>query len=283
MQKVADLHIHSYQSDGTFSPERVVKYSKTQGLSAIAITDHDCCSGIAPAVTAAKALGIEVIPGVELSAELDEGTIHILGYFIDWQRDWFLKKLDEISMSREERARNILNKLKECDIVLSEKELFELSGPGSVGRLHIANLMVKKGLVSSVGQAFVKYIGNDRPCYVRNFKLLPEEAVKMIKDIGGVPVLAHPKTAYIKDRSREDVIKRLISSGIQGIEVYHPDHTRKDENDLKALAKKYHLLLTGGSDCHGVADKEILIGKVRIPYELVEELRKAASCNRTRG
>lgn len=276
MQKVADLHVHTHLSDGTFSPKKVVEYSKAKGLDAIAITDHDCCDGITPAIVAGEDLDIEVIAGVELTAELDEEEIHILGYFIDWQNGPFLKKLDEITGVRKERAVNILKKLRKHGVDVSERELFELSGPGCVGRLHIAHLLVRKGAVRSIQEAFSRYIGNNAPCYVKKFKLLPKETVKMIKDIGGAAILAHPKLSYIKDKCTEDIVRELIKDGIQGLEVYHSDHTKKDEDGFKALAEKYNLLMTGGSDCHGLGKKEILIGKVKIPYELVEKLKQTS-------
>lgn len=273
MAKVADLHVHTYLSDGTFTPEKVVTYAKEKGLDAIAITDHDCCSGIGPAIEAGKEMGIEIIPGVELTAELDEEEIHILGYFIDWEDEAFLKKLDKICRVRKERAKKILKKLAKLGVDISEQELFDLSGPGSIGRLHIAHLLVKKGYVSSISSAFSKYIGNKAPCYVRKFRLSPKETVGLIKEVNGVSVLAHPKLLYIKDKSIEDIVRRVVKDGIQGIEVYHTDHRDKDVEEFKALAKKYNLLVTGGSDCHGLGKKEVLIGRVKIPYELVEKIK----------
>ena len=276
MDKLADLHVHTYLSDGTFSPEKVVEYSKENGLDAIAITDHDCCYGIERAIKAGKSLDIEVISGVELTAELDEGELHILGYFIDWKNDSFLKKLDKITKVRRERAREILRRLRAYGLDVSEKELFELSGAGSIGRLHIAHLLVAKGFASDIPNAFTKYIGNDAPFYVKKFKLSPKEAVDMIKDVGGVSVLAHPKTIDIKNKSIEDIVGILVKDGIEGIEIYHSDHRPKAEKEFKRLAEKYNLLVTGGSDCHGLAKEKVLIGKVKVPYELVEKLRKAA-------
>ena len=273
MQKVADLHIHTYFSDGVFSPEKVVKYSKEKGLSAIAITDHDCCSGVAPAIKAGEALGLEVIPGVELSAELGKENIHILGYFINWQDTTFINNLEEISKSRVERAKKILKKLKEYKIDISENELFEFSGPGSVGRLHIARLLLKKGYISYIEEAFRNYIGDNGPCYVKNFKLSPKEAIDMIKGVGGVTVLAHPKTINVKEFLNKN-------DGLQGVEVYHPNHTTKDEAEFKKLAREYNLLMTGGSDFHGVGKKEILIGSVKVPYELVEKIKEVATKSR---
>lgn len=274
MPKVADLHVHTHLSDGTFSPQKVVEYSKARGLGAIAITDHDCVAGITPAIMVAKDLDIEIIPGVELSAEIEEQEVHILGYFIDWQNRPFLKRLGQIVDVRRERAKEILKKLREFEVNISEEELFDLSRFGCVGRLHIAQLLFKKGYVSSIPQAFKEYIGDKGPCYVKKFKLSPREAVEMIKGVGGIAVLAHPKTLYIKDRSIEDIVILLIKDGIEGIEVYHSDNTRKDEDRLNALADKYKLAVTGGSDCHGLGKKEVLIGKVKIPYELVEKLKR---------
>lgn len=277
MQKVADLHVHTYLSDGTFSPEKVVKYSKEKGLSAIAITDHDSCSGIAQAIKVGEAVGLEIIPGVELSAELDGEEMHILGYFVDWKNARFIKKLEEISKIRKDRAKKILKKLKGHGIDISEEEFFEFSGPGSVGRLHIAQFLSKKGYVASIEEAFRKYIGNRGCCYVKKFKLSPEEAVAMIKKVGGVAILAHPKTIYIKDRSLDDIIKVLVKDGIQGIEVYYYSHTSSDEDRLKELAERYNLLISGGSDCHGLGKKEVLIGSVKIPYEFVEKIKQTSS------
>lgn len=275
MAKVADLHIHTNLSDGTFSPQKVVEYSKARGLDVIAITDHDCCSGITPAIIAAEDLDIEVIPGVELTAELEyEEEIHILGYFIDWQKDSFLEKLKEIVEVREKRAKEILAKLRKHGADISEEELFNLSGCGSVGRLHIAHLLLRKGVVPSIAKAFTKYIGNGGPCYVKKFKLSPKEAVKMIRDVGGVSVLAHPMIINSRDKSIEDVLKIVVDDGIEGIEVYHSDLNPRNEKELKRLADKYDILVTGGSDCHGFGKKELLIGRVKIPYELVKKMKE---------
>jgi predicted metal-dependent phosphoesterase TrpH len=274
MTKVADLHVHTNLSDGTFSPEKVVECSKAKGLDAIAITDHDCIAGIVPAIRAGEAVGLEIIPGVELTAELDDSEVHILGYFIDWKDTSFVKKLDEISTVRKERAKKILERLRKYKVDIDDAELFEYSGPGSIGRLHIAHMLLKKGFVSTLSEAFSKYIGDKGCCYVKKFKLSPAEAVEMIKKVGGMPVLAHPKTINIEGKSIEDILKELVRDGIKGVEVYHSDHSLKDENELKALADEYHLLVTGGSDCHGFGKKEVLIGKVRISYELVEKIKE---------
>jgi hypothetical protein len=275
MQKVADLHVHTNLSDGTFTPEKVVEYARAKGLAAVAITDHDCCAGVSPAIIAARSLDVEIIPGVELTAEIDDSEMHILGYLMDWQDSSFTRKLEEISRARKDRAKEILKKLRRYGVNITDEELFEFSAPGCVGRLHIARLLFKKGYISSVAEAFSKYIGNTCSCYVEKFKLTPKEAVDMISKVGGVSVVAHPKTINLQGKSIDDIIVSLVKDGIRGVEVYHSDHSRKDEKNFRALAEKHGLLITGGSDCHGLGKKEVLIGKVKIPYELVEALKNA--------
>jgi predicted metal-dependent phosphoesterase TrpH len=278
MQKVADLHVHTNISDSTFSPEKVVRYAKMQGLDAIAITDHDTCAAIAPAIMAAKGVDIEIIPGVELTAEMGDDEIHVLGYFIDWQDDLFTKKLKELCRVRKERAKEILKRLNEQGIDLKYEDLEEIAGPdsSSLGRLHIANLLYKKGKVACVKEAFTKYIGNNSPAYVKKFKLSPKDAVDIIKDAGGVSVLAHPKTINTETRPLKDILKILVNEGIQGIEVYHSDNNDRESSEFKKLAGEYGLLITGGSDCHGLGKKDVLLGKVKVPYELVEKLKSAS-------
>ncbi|MEK6732948.1 MAG: PHP domain-containing protein [Candidatus Omnitrophota bacterium] len=275
MQKVADLHVHTNISDGTFSPEKVVEYARMQGLDGIAITDHDTCAAIAPAMALAGDMNIEIIPGVELTAELYDDEIHILGYFIDWQDELFTKKLEEFCRVREERAKEILRRLGEQGIDLKYEDLMEIAGPGpgSVGRLHIAQLLYRKGKVACIRDAFTKYIGADSPAYVKKFKLSPKEAVDMIKSVGGVAALAHPKTINTDNKSLKDIVCMLAAEGIQAIEVYHSDHNAGDSAEFKKIADKYGLLITGGSDCHGLGKKEVLLGKIKVPYELVEKLR----------
>ncbi|MDO8602762.1 MAG: PHP domain-containing protein [Candidatus Omnitrophota bacterium] len=278
MGKVADLHVHTNISDSTFSPEKVVSLAGLAGLDAIAITDHDTCAGIAPAIMFAKDMDIEIIPGVELTTELEDDEVHMLGYFIDWQNKEFTKKLEELCRVREERAKEILRRLSEQGIDLQYEDLLKLAGPGmnSVGRLHIANLLYAKGKISCVRDAFTKYIGNNSPAYVKKFKLSPREASDMIKSVGGVSVLAHPKTINTENRPLRDTVGMLVGEGVQGIEAYHSDHNARESNEFKALAKEYGLLVTGGSDCHGLGKKEVLLGKVKVSYELVEKLRDAS-------
>jgi len=269
--RYADLHIHTIHSDSTLSPDEVVDIALKKGLSAIAITDHDCVDGIAPALRRAEGRALEVIPGVELSAEIDGAELHILGYFIEWREPWFVKKLEEMRKVRTERIRKMTSKLRDFGLDIEPEKVFKLSGPGSVGRLHLAMALYKEGVTSSVKEAFNKYIGDKAPCNVKKFRLDPEEAIYMILKSGGVPVLAHPRVL-----GRDDLIPGLVKKGIRGIEVYHTDHPRSAALRYKDIASQYGLIGTGGSDCHGAGKVNVLIGTTKVPYSVVEDLRKDA-------
>jgi len=268
--KLADLHLHTIFSDGTYTPQELIEEAKRVGLSCIAIVDHDTVSGIEPVLEAARSEGVEVLPGIEMTVEYDGLEIHILGYFIDYKNKDLIEKLCDLKKNRIERIYKIVDKLKDMGIRLEAEAIFDIAKQGTVGRLHVARAMVKGGLVNSTSEAFGKYIGDKCPAYVLGFKLSPYEAIKLIKDVGGIPVLAHPYSL-----SRNELIPKFIEYGIMGLEVYYPEHTRTKINSYLALAKKYNLLVTGGSDCHGSAKPGVKIGSVKIPYRLVEKLKEA--------
>jgi len=270
--KYADLHIHTYYSDSTFSPEEVVAYADKTGLSAIAICDHDSFDGIEPCQKLAAPLGIEVIPGIELTVEKEDAEIHILGYCINWKDDPLNRKIKALRDARINRMHKIISKLKEEGIEISSDDVFKFSGRGTVGRLHIAQAMLKTGKVRSFKEVFEKYIGFMKPCYVSSAKFTPEEAMKAILGVGGVPVLAHPKTM-----GKDGYISDLVKCGLRGIEVYHTDHRAADEEHYKKIAEDHGLLITGGSDCHGMGKGRVLIGMVRVPYEIVERLKEESA------
>ncbi len=270
-KRFVDLHIHTHYSDSTLTPEEVVDVAHKKGFSAISITDHDCIDGIAPSVERAKKYDMEVIPGIELTAEEGNLELHILGYFIDWQEEWFVKKLKEIREARISRIYEMTAKLKEKGINIDPAKVFALSGPGAVGRLHLATVMYNEGLISSIGEAFRKYIGNNAPCSVRKFKLTPQEAIEMILKLRGVPVLAHPHVL-----GRDDLIPGLIEKGMRGIEVYRTEHLDNVTLRYEDIAFEHGLLMTGGSDCHGMGKGNIFIGRVKVPYRTVEDLKREA-------
>lgn len=269
--KFADLHVHTKFSDGTFTPSRAISEAKKKGLSCIAITDHDQVRGIAPAQEKAQRLGIELVPGIELSAEADHLEAHILGYFIDWKANWFIKHLKMMHRVRRKRALGILEKLKAQGMKLNPDMVEEQAQIGSVGRLHIAKMLKEQKFVQTIQEAFDKYLANNRSCYVKKFKLTPADAIAMIKKLKGIAVLAHPHCI-----GNENLIGELVKSGLRGLEVYYPEYNNKTTAHYKNLAKQYGLLITGGSDCHGLSKSRMAMGSVKINYELVVKLKEEA-------
>ncbi|MGD0336453.1 MAG: PHP domain-containing protein [Candidatus Omnitrophota bacterium] len=268
--KFADLHLHTCFSDGSFSPAELLRESRKAGLSAISIVDHDNTDGIEPAQAIAGEYGIEVLPGIELSAESDNSEIHILGYLVDYKNKTLAKELELLRKNRIERVYKITAKLQDLGVHLEPQKIFDIAGGGTVGRLHVARAMVKEKIVGSLGEAFARFIGDNKPAHVLGFKFSPPQAINLIKQAGGIPVLAHPYTI-----NKDDLLFELISEGIMGLEVYYPEHGQSLVNFYKQVAARYGLLITGGSDCHGKAKPEIKIGSIKIPYELVELLKEA--------
>jgi hypothetical protein len=263
--KFADLHIHSRASDGWITAEEVVELAAKTGLAAIAIVDHDTVDSIEAAIKAGKKYSVEVIPGVELSSEIRGAELHILGYFINWRDGRFQNKLREIQKTRRNRAQKILEKLQRFGVEISFQDLASMNG-SAIGRLHIAQTMLDGGYVKTIDEAFDKYLGLGKPACVEKYPLTPAEAISMIRKVDGIAVLAHP--TYVQ---ASGVLPKLIKMGLQGIEVYHSKHDAATAERYRKLAKKYGLLITGGSDSHG---REIAVGDIQIPYSFVEKLRK---------
>lgn len=266
--KYADLHVHTVYSDSTSTPEEVVKFARDRAIDAIAICDHDSVDGIDHCMDAGARAGIEIVPGIEMSVEKHDAEIHLLGYFMDYKLEWFRSRLRELQDGRIKRIHQMVDKLRAQGIDLAAEDVFKISGKGTIGRLHLAFAMLKTGKVGSLKEVFGKYIGFRKPCYIPNIKLTPEEAIDMILRAGGVPVLAHPGCM-----GRDEYIPELISYGLRGIEVYHTDHNANAVRHYADIAKEKGLLMTGGSDCHGMGKGRILMGEVRVPYELVEKLK----------
>lgn len=266
--KYADLHVHTHYSDSTFSPEEVVACAKDKGLAAIAICDHDSIDGIDPCKEIGKELDVEIIPSVELTVEKEEAEIHLLGYFIDYELGWLRKKLKSTQDYRVDRVHKMVEKLRKEGINIDASDVFKLAGKGSVGRLHVAQALIKSGEIKTYREVFDKYIGFLKPCYVSNVRFTPKEAIDMVLKAGGVPVVAHPYTM-----GKHDYIPELVQCGLRGIEVYHTDHRASIVKRYEEIAKEYGLLMTGGSDCHGMGKGRIMLGGVRVPYTLVEKLK----------
>jgi len=217
-----DLHLHSTASDGRFSPEEIVRESAEQGLTVIAIADHDNVDSIAPALAAARAFsGLKVIPAVEISTYVPRGEVHVLGYFIDYTSEELRVRLEKMRNSRRERARRMTAKLGNLGIHIEWQRVREIAGTGSIGRPHIAQAMLEKGYVASVNQAFAKYLGRDGMAYVEWEKMIPVEVVELILRANGLPVLAHPLTVD----GLETAVIELKAAGLVGIEAYYNDYT----------------------------------------------------------
>jgi len=270
--RYADLHVHTNFSDGTFSPEKVVDTAVEKGLSAIAISDHDCVDAIGPAIKHARKISLEIIPATELTVIKDGKEIHVLAYFISWKEKRFRDVLKGIQEGRLRRLDKMLEKLKKFGINLKKSRVIEIAfSKGSVGRLHLAKALLEAKAVSSIQEAFNKYIGDFKPCYVEEVGFRAEEVIEVISRAGGVPVLAHPKT--IGDDS---LVSEFIKLGVRGIEAYHTDQSYTQSKKYEKMAKDHGLIVTGGSDCHGMGKGRVLLGGVKVPYSVVEQLKQEA-------
>jgi hypothetical protein len=271
MDKFADLHTHTIFSDGTYTPLELIKKAAEKKLDVLAVTDHDSVEGIDPAVQEAGFRQIEVVPGIELSCEHETVEIHMLGYFIDHQNSQLKKTLDFLKNNRIERIHKIVDRLNGMGIAIDPEDVFSFSKGGSVGRMHVARALVCRKAVCSTGEAFQKLIGDGCPGYYAGFKLSVPEAIKIIKESGGVPVLAHP---YLV--KKDSLLAEFVKYGLKGLEVFYPEHSQSMVNFYLGFCRENNLLVTGGSDCHGDAKKEAPLGCVKVPYELVEKLRQEA-------
>ncbi|PIE64636.1 MAG: phosphoesterase [Desulfobacterales bacterium] len=272
-----DLHLHSTCSDGTLTPAELVAMAGRKGLKAISITDHDCVAGVGDAFEAGRDAGVAIVSGLELSVVHRHVSLHLLGYGFDWKNQELAEKLTRLQHSRDKRNREILARLEAYDISISYEELATLSGGGQTGRPHIARLLVEKGVVGSMNQAFTDYLKKDGPAYVRRFAYSAEEAISVIHRAGGVAVLAHPVQL---DRSLEtlpQLVAELTSAGLDGIETYYPTQKGKIRKKLRQIAREFELLETGGSDYHGdIKPGTAMAGGIRfsVPVELYERLQE---------
>ncbi len=266
-ERWVDLHVHTHFSDGSFSPDEVVECALKNNLAAIGITDHDSVSGIEPAMASARKTQLKIIPGVELTAEANNKEVHILGYCIDWQNSQFQNRLTMLQEVRRERAKKMVEKLKELGVNISFPDVRKLAGVGTIGRLHLAQVILQAGYVNSVEEAFRKYIGDNGPAYVKKYRLTPRETIEIIVEVGGIPVLAHPSLL-----NNDELIPQLVKDGLKGIEVCHTNQNPETSSHYQNLAREYGLIPTGGSDCHGLAKGAVLMGKVKVPYEWLERL-----------
>ncbi|MFN3505081.1 MAG: PHP domain-containing protein [Caldimicrobium sp.] len=274
-----DLHTHSTASDGTFSPKELVYLAKKEGLQALALTDHDTTLGLEEAYYTAEDLKLPFLCGVEISVKFDgPGHFHLLGYFLTPKLDFLQETLKELHIAREKRNLQMIEKLKNLGIEITLEEVGSIA-QGEIGRPHFARLLVEKGVVKSFEEAFEKYLRKGAPAYVPKAILDPQVALEKILHSGGIPVLAHPITLKLKRDELIKYLENLVELGIKGVEVFYSEHNKDFTQFLFEKAKYFKLLITGGSDFHGVNKPDIKLGKgfgnLSIPYEYFEELYKA--------
>jgi predicted metal-dependent phosphoesterase TrpH len=256
----------------------VVRYAKEGGLTAMALTDHDTVDGLPEAVAAGETLGLEVIPGVEISAQFPGGTMHILGLYVDYHNGLLDQRLAVLKQARLDRNPQIINKLNALGIPVTMARVEEISGGGQVGRPHIARALMEAGYVKDLQEAFDKYLGWHKPAYVSKFRFPPDQALAMIKEAKGIPVLAHPFTLNLGSAyALKNLVVELKALGLAGLEVFYSEHTSEQQDRYLKLARELDLLITGGSDYHGLNKPEITLGSMpcqdRLTYDLVEALK----------
>jgi 3',5'-nucleoside bisphosphate phosphatase len=274
----ADLHLHSHFSDGTYSPEELAEQAGRCELAAIALTDHDSVEGCAGTARACAAAGIEFIVGTELTAEQDGNELHILGYYIDTQHPRLLTQIARFQGVRQNRIREMVARLNQMKVPLSAEAVFELAHCRAPGRPHVARALVEAGLCGSLDEAFERFLKRNRPAWVPKFKMAGGEAIGLIHEAGGVAVLAHPGL------NRTDaVIPGLVEAGLDGIECFHTKHSTATAEHYLEVADRFRLLVTGGSDCHGMSKGKPLMGTVRVPYQHVEKLKARAAARKRAG
>jgi len=270
MASRADLHCHTTFSDGSLTPTQLVARAVQRGLEVLALTDHDCTDGLPEALEAAAGHpGFLLIPGIELSTDVPENEVHVLGYFLDWRLPAFQEHLERLRRSRLNRGEAMVDKLRDLGIDLSWERVQEIAGDGAVGRPHIALAMLEAGHIKTLDEAFDLYLGRNGPAYVEREKMTPAEAVEMIAGVSGLPVLAHPAQLPHLDSFLEE----LKGIGLLGMEVYYQDYGPEDIERLLAAARARDLLPLGGSDFHGIGSaRERDLGDIPLPFEPVEQL-----------
>jgi len=265
-----DLHTHTTASDGTTPPRALVELARNRGLAAIAISDHDSTEGLDEALAAGHDLNVDVIPAVEMSTDISEGEVHVLGYFINHHDRRFQTLLRTLREARLGRARKMVDKLAALGMPLDWGRVQTFAGSGAVGRPHVAMAMVERGYVPDIRTAFDLYINRNGPAYVERYKLTPAEAIGLVRQVGGLPVLAHP----LEGKGCLHLVPDLVMAGLEGLECYYTGYTTEQMALLEATARQYDLVPSGGSDFHG-ADvvAGAILGRPPVPYSILEGLR----------
>jgi predicted metal-dependent phosphoesterase TrpH len=260
--------VHTVFSDGILTPEEVVRTAKAKGLAAIGIVDHDTISGLEFAREAGIVHGVEILPGVELSSQYEGRDIHIIGYGFDLDHVAMLERLALFREKRHARASKMVQNLNRIGVNITLEEIEIKAKSGSLGRPHMAEVLMEKGYVETFQEAFWRYLGYGSEVYEEKYKMKPAEATRMSAEAGGLSFLAHPGPGVT-----DVMLLNLVKSGLDGIEIIHPKLTESRTEHLQTMARRHKLLVCGGSDCHGGRDGEPLIGQFRVPYAIVENIK----------
>ena len=275
--RIVDLHIHSTESDGTFSPTELVTEAKRTGLSAFALTDHDTCQGVCKAMPLAASAGIELIPGIELSTDYHGKEVHIVGLYIDIENEQLLKKTAEYRKCRSERNALMVEALRKEGLSITMEELVAENPDCVITRANIARFLYEHGQIKSVREAFDRYIGDHCKCYVGRLKVASTDAVRLIKEAGGTAILAHPLLYGLSNTNLQKMIDELKPAGLDGLEAIYSTYTTGEEQQMKRLARENGLLISGGSDFHGSNKPDIALGRGRghlyIPYSVLTDIK----------
>lgn len=267
-----DLHVHTTASDGAYSPSGIVDLARKKGISYLAITDHDTTASLTEAAQECRKCQLDFFPGIEFSTVYEEHEVHMLGYNFDWQNQRMAQTVFQLQKARKTRIEKMVGKLVDLGFPIEMEEVRRKSSAQNLGRVHLALVLIDKGIVSSINEAFTKYLNPGCPAFVPRYKLTPFQAMEIIKEAQGVPVLAHPGLACC-----DQLIPILAEKGLQGIEVFHPRHAKEEEIFYFKIAQKYNLIITGGSDFHGHEEKDLdNLGEMKVPLKSIEQLKRTS-------
>jgi predicted metal-dependent phosphoesterase TrpH len=266
----ADLHVHTIYSDGILTPVQVIQKAKSVGLKAVGIVDHDTLDGIPEAIKAGGQYGVEVVPGVELSSQFDNKDVHIIGLFCQLDNPRLNRYLNKFQKERHRRAEKMVRNLENQGVHLTIEEVINKAAGKSLGRPHLAEVLMEKGYVETFQEAFYRFLGYGSPAYEEKYKISPEDAFRLISEAGGLSFLAHPGSSI-----GIEILLHFVKAGLDGIEIIHPKLSDSQTQKLQEFAKNHELLVCGGSDCHGGRTGDVYIGHYRIPYAILEEIKTA--------
>jgi len=266
----ADLHLHTHFSDGTYTPEELAGHAARCGFKAVALTDHDTMEGCERMGAACTERGVEFVPASELTAQHDGIEIHMLGYFLDARHERLLTELARFQTVRVQRIHEMVSRLNKLEVPIQAEAVFALANCRAPGRPHVARTLVQGGWCSSLDEAFERFLRKGRPAWVPKFKISAMDAIQLIHDAGGLASLAHPGLNHA-----DEIIPDLVAAGMDGIECFHTKHSTTLTQRYLEMADTHSLLVTGGSDCHGMSKGRPLIGSIKVPYECVTRLRDA--------